>query len=259
MARIRTLKPEHKFHRKVGPLSDRAYRLWIGLLTEADDAGRLSGDLPQLLGLIFPYQRALKPLDLQKALDELTTAGLLRAYTVQGTPHLAFPSWTDHQRINRPYPSSIPPPIDDSLNVHGTLREDSVSDHGTLPPEWNGMEGKGRERSIVGLPPDDVSGTPVHESRNGLKADAEEILAFLNTEAGKHFRPGPQTSGLIEARLRAGATVPECRAVIIRRAREWKDDPAWAKYLRPATLFNATKFAQYLGEVPQRPPEAPHA
>ena len=41
MPRIRTLKPEHRQHRKLGPLDHLTYRLWVGMILEADDAGRL--------------------------------------------------------------------------------------------------------------------------------------------------------------------------------------------------------------------------
>ena len=30
---------------------------------------------------------------------------------------------------------------------------------------------------------------------------------------------------------------------------EWKDDKKMAQYLRPKSLFNATNFAQYSGQV----------
>ncbi len=102
--------------------------------------------------------------------------------------------------------------------------------------------------SIVGLKPDDAH----PEASNGRKVNAEalEILHFLNLKAGRHYRPGPQTTGFIAARLKAGATPQECRAVIVRRCREWLTDPEMSKFLRPATLFNATKFAQYQGEIP---------
>ena len=48
MPRIRSLKPEHKQHRRVGMLTDLQYRLWVGLITEADDDGRLVGNTSQL-------------------------------------------------------------------------------------------------------------------------------------------------------------------------------------------------------------------
>jgi uncharacterized phage protein (TIGR02220 family) len=102
--------------------------------------------------------------------------------------------------------------------------------------------------SIVALTRDDAR--PMAGNGRTTNAEAIEILAFLNLKAGRHYRPGPQTTGFIAARLKAGATPGECRAVIVRRCREWLTDPAMAKFLRPATLFNATKFAQYQGEIP---------
>jgi len=42
--------------------------------------------------------------------------------------------------------------------------------------------------------------------------------------------------------------VQDCKGVIARKVREWQDDPKLAKYLRPETLFDATKFESYLGE-----------
>jgi len=110
MPRIRSIKPEHKVHRKVGPLSDRAYRLWVGLLTEADDEGRLVGDLAQLRALVFPYQTRLALARLEAALRELLEAGLLTRYAVAGVPYLAFPSWEDHQQVSHARPSKVPSP-----------------------------------------------------------------------------------------------------------------------------------------------------
>ena len=88
---------------------------------------------------------------------------------------------------------------------------------------------------------------------NGLKPSqyrdqAREVLAFLNAKTGRSYRAVDTNLKLIEARLKAGATVENCRGVIVRKARAWLTDPKMAEYLRPATLFNATKFENYLGE-----------
>jgi uncharacterized phage protein (TIGR02220 family) len=79
--------------------------------------------------------------------------------------------------------------------------------------------------------------------------EAREVLAFLNKMTGRKYRDVPTNLDLIAARLKEGATVAECKAVIAIQVREWKDDPKWSRYLRPATLFNATKFWQYHGKV----------
>jgi hypothetical protein len=108
--RIRTVKPEALQHRKLGRVSDRAFRLWLTMLTQADDAGRLSADPGQLRLLAFGYFPEVSESDVADALGELTVVGLVRTYVVDGTPWACFPSWADHQRISHPAPSKIPPP-----------------------------------------------------------------------------------------------------------------------------------------------------
>jgi uncharacterized phage protein (TIGR02220 family) len=95
--------------------------------------------------------------------------------------------------------------------------------------------------------------TPRPRSRD----QAAEVLAYLNQRAGRSFRPVASTLELIEARLKTGATVDDCKAVIARKISDWRGDPKMAKYLRPETLFNRTKFESYLGEAPIRGSEAP--
>jgi uncharacterized phage protein (TIGR02220 family) len=81
-----------------------------------------------------------------------------------------------------------------------------------------------------------------------FKADALQILDFLNIKTGGRYRPVVANLELIAARLKEGATSDECRQVIAKKAREWKGTDMEG-YLRPATLFNRTKFAQYQGEL----------
>lgn len=79
---------------------------------------------------------------------------------------------------------------------------------------------------------------------------ARRVLAYLNHKAARNFQPDAVNLDFILARLKEGATEDQCRAVIGLKVRDWKDDEQMAKYLRPATLFNRTKFAQYRGELP---------
>ena len=107
MARIRTIKPDSLQHRKVGRLSDRAFRLWICCLTQADDDGRLICDYEQLRILEFGYQKM--PIGaIRDALQEIVSLGLLRIYSHGGEEYIDFPSWGDHQRIDRKTPSKLP-------------------------------------------------------------------------------------------------------------------------------------------------------
>ena len=83
----------------------------------------------------------------------------------------------------------------------------------------------------------------------GQKPDAMRVLNFLNEKTGRNYKPGQANLELILARLKEGATVDDCRAVIAKKCREWAGDEKMDQYLRPATLFNRTKFAQYQGEL----------
>lgn len=85
---------------------------------------------------------------------------------------------------------------------------------------------------------------------NGNHAAARELLEFLNFRSGKNFRMVPANLKLIEARLASGVTPQRVKQVILRKWREWEVRPEMQKFLRPETLFNATKFEQYLGEMP---------
>lgn len=107
------------------------------------------------------------------------------------------------------------------------------------------------EAEAEALKSEALSGKPDVELGNGkqkFKADAEAILAFLNEKTGKKYRAVRVNLDFIADRLKEGATVIECRQVIAKKAREWAGTDR-EEYLRPATLFNRTKFAQYQGEL----------
>jgi uncharacterized phage protein (TIGR02220 family) len=80
-----------------------------------------------------------------------------------------------------------------------------------------------------------------------------EVLEFLNRKAGRHYRPGIVNRRFIAGRLKDGATVAQCKAIISRRAAKWKGDPKMDEYLRPKTLFGRENFEQYLGELAPTP------
>jgi uncharacterized phage protein (TIGR02220 family) len=84
------------------------------------------------------------------------------------------------------------------------------------------------------------------ESRESqLIADATAVIEHLNRMAGKKFQPVPTNLKFITARLKEGATVQDCFEVIELQCFKWLSSPKWSHYLRPETLFNATKFASY--------------
>ena len=79
---------------------------------------------------------------------------------------------------------------------------------------------------------------------------AERLLVFFNDTCNKHHR-GENSTEKIAKVLNEGFTEQECRSVIVRRWRAWKDDDKMKGYLRIGTVFAPTKFADYIGEIPK--------
>ncbi|MBW9336222.1 hypothetical protein FEE59_22145 [Herbaspirillum sp. RU 5E] len=80
------------------------------------------------------------------------------------------------------------------------------------------------------------------------KPDVEEVLAHLNSKTGRSYEPVKANLSLIAARLQE-TSVETCKAVIDARVAKWGRDEKMRDYLRPKTIFNATNFANYVGEL----------
>ena len=101
--------------------------------------------------------------------------------------------------------------------------------------------------TLSGSPPD----THPPAKLNGHTNTARSLLVFLNEKTGRNYQPVKANLDMIVARLKEGATERQCRLVILRKFHDWGNDEKMTEYLRPATLFNRTKFAQYVGEIPK--------
>ncbi len=82
-----------------------------------------------------------------------------------------------------------------------------------------------------------------------LRSKAIEVLNFLNEKTDRMYRLTDTNINLVIARLKTGASVADCRQIIAKKYREWKDNPNMAKFVRPETLFNPRKFESYIGEL----------
>lgn len=106
MSRIRTIKPSAFRSLTLAAVPRDARWLFAGLWTECDDAGRLV-DHPGLINAaIFPLDKLPDEL-VDGWLDKLEEAGALCRYTVDGDHYLHPVKW-QHQRINKPTPSTLP-------------------------------------------------------------------------------------------------------------------------------------------------------
>ena len=74
----------------------------------------------------------------------------------------------------------------------------------------------------------------------------DECLVYLNTVTGKSFKITTESNRkFIRARLNDGYTFDDFKRVIDNQWLKWKDTDM-VEYMRPETLFNATKFQSYI-------------
>lgn len=196
MPRIRSLKPEHKQHRKIGPLTDRQYRLWVGMLTEADDDGRLVADPAQLRVLIWGYHPRVTVAHVTDALGDLAATGLIRLYRVGEVIHAAFPSWAEHQKIHaRHYtPSKLPTP-DDAAGECGTGTVSVPYLSGRIGSDRIGS-GSDQERSAgTTAPALDAPSRDTH-TPNSPQSKADRGAQTPNSSRSEASRGQPAMNGL---------------------------------------------------------------
>jgi uncharacterized phage protein (TIGR02220 family) len=118
----------------------------------------------------------------------------------------------------------------------------------TVRGEGEGEGDREREETMSDSPAANADVVALEPRR--LRRTAGELLTFLNERTNHHYRETAVNLDPLIARLKEGVTPGEVKAVIARKIREWGSDDRMAKYLRPKTLFTATNFHNYLGEVP---------
>ncbi len=90
-----------------------------------------------------------------------------------------------------------------------------------------------------------------------LSGLTKNIIDYLNSRTGKHFKNVPKTRDLIKARLNDGFQENDFYVVISKKTTEWIDDHRMNKFLRPETLFGS-KFEGYLNQLEVKKPLTLH-
>lgn len=148
-------------------------------------------------------------------------------------------NWENGKKGGRPPKSGTEKrPVQNPPETHG-LSQPKPNEN---PPETHGAPDKRREDKRR-----EEENTP-HSPPGGATPE-RDVIAYLNSKAGRAFEPVEANLRPIRARMREGATVEQIRAVIDRKVKDWSGTDM-AVYLRPETLFRASKFASYVGSLP---------
>lgn len=90
----------------------------------------------------------------------------------------------------------------------------------------------------------------VHQGKAETEKEiCKRIIGHLNLKTGRSYKPVAANNKHITARFKEGHTEADIIAVIDMKTREWLSDPKMSGYLRPETLFNASKFNSYVGQI----------
>lgn len=108
MPRIRTIKPEFWGDEKLAPCSVTTRLVFLGLISMADDAGRVVDNPKVIDAFIFPETSET----CRGSVDDLVAMGRLRrGRTASGQRILEIANWTAHQKIEKPNLRGSLPPI----------------------------------------------------------------------------------------------------------------------------------------------------
>lgn len=106
--RIRTIKPElwHDQDLQLLPIPCRL--LFIGLISNADDEGRLEGHVGLIRSRVFPADDDVSNRKVEGWLNTLDQHDFIGLYQVEGRPYIEIVNWQKHQKVDKPNPSDLP-------------------------------------------------------------------------------------------------------------------------------------------------------
>lgn len=258
MARARNIKPAFFTNEDLAELDPLTRLAFVGLWTIANYRGCLENRPKRIKAQILPYDNC----DIEKIMINLERSGFIARYSVNGAAYLKIMNFEKHQN---PHPnekkagSDIPDIPESEAQVVESKRV--VTNHEQDVTNRD-KDGTSRADSLL-LIPDSLQSDTLQNTMSGkpdpLLPISKEILEFLNEKTGRNYQPVKANISKIRARLKEGYTDTQVRQVIAKKAREWGENEKLEPYLRPKTLFGAENFANYVGELGQKPKETKHA
>jgi len=122
MPRIRTIKPEIWQDEKLAPLQPLTRLVFVGLISMADDAGRLVDNIKSIDGFLFPETKESS----REPLDILARIGRIIRYTSSsGQKLIQITNWDRHQKVDKPAKYTLPAPSDAQPQEPQQLSEES--------------------------------------------------------------------------------------------------------------------------------------
>lgn len=166
MPRIRTVKPEFWQDEKLAILDPLARLVFLGLISMADDAGRLVDNVKSIDGFIFPETEDTA----KEALGTLARSSRICRYiSASGQRLIQIRNWERHQKVDHPNKYVLPGPATEDLAAQ-TPTEDSRN-------------------------PREINAKPSRESlatTNDQRSTTNDLVAGATNGNGAHPDPKPK-------------------------------------------------------------------
>ena len=126
MARKRMIDPQIWASEDYSELSNFAQLIWIGLFSQADDAGRGKSKPAYLKSILFPYSEDIKLVKkVDSALDEIAKTMSITFYQLDNNEYYQLENWSKWQKVDKPQPSKIPPFSESAKIIRKSFAEHS--------------------------------------------------------------------------------------------------------------------------------------
>jgi hypothetical protein len=235
MARIRTIKPEFWQDEKLAPCDPLTRLVFLGLISMADDCGRLLDNVKVIDAFIFPESDHSS----HEALMRLSgMARIRRGKTSSGQKIIQIVNWDAHQKVQHPnLKGSLPEIVDGQAltRPHEPLMNGSGGAREPLTPHTNDLHTNDQRPTTNDLHTNDQKHTVA-----ALPAFEKAWATYPNRQGSN---PKPRAEKAWRARIREGVD-PEAMLAGLQRYRDYLEltDTAPRFVLQAATFFGPDRL-----------------
>jgi hypothetical protein len=180
MARIRTIKPEFWSDEKLSPMSAIDRLTFLGLISMADDYGRVQDNVKIIDAFVFPNSDDT----VRESLANLSRMNrIVRGKSSSGMPIIEIVNWGRHQKVDKPQPKLALPAISVSSDL--STNSDNKKQGSNNVRESVANDSRGVRESVAPLTtdqdPDQLPPTPSRSSGSVRECppNAEEVGAYM--------------------------------------------------------------------------------
>lgn len=247
MARIRTIKPEYFQDEKMAPLDVVTRFVFLGLISMADDAGRLLDNVKVIDAFVFPESSE----SCRESLATLAGIGrIVRGTTQSGQRVIQIANWTRHQRVDKPnFANSLP----ELVAPEGVT--EFASDSRTLPESGASASRPDLRSTTTDLRPPTTDHTRRADAREGGWREDFEV-------AWREYprRPGDSAAKARKAylaRRKAGVTADELLAGVRAYAAYLQREQTAPRFIKQGATFFGAEGEHWRASYDAPPPLSP--